>query len=91
MAAINGLSSAAYALGAIGAAFAAYSDWTQLTDGLAISTAGQASQTWLGQMIAATSVYAIIVLLVLKVRVRTHIIVRCVDRAANGCLSQGSV
>ena len=70
--AMSGINSAAYALGAIGAAFAALTDWTQLTDGVALTAAGQASQAWPGQMIAATSVFATIVLLVLKVRCQTH-------------------
>ena len=69
---MNGINSAAYAVGAVGAAFAACTDWTQLTDGFAMTAAGHASQAWPGQMIAATSVFATIVLLVLKVRMHKH-------------------
>ncbi len=84
--AMSGINSAAYAFGAIGAAFAAFTDWTQLTNGFALTAAGQASQAWPGQMIAATSVFATIVLLVLKVRRRTHHI----TVAVRYCAAEGS-
>ncbi len=84
--AMSGINSAAYALGAIGAAYAAFTDWTQLSNGFALTAAGQARQAWPGQMIAATSVFATIVLLVLKVRRRTHHI----TDAVRYCAEEGS-
>ena len=61
---MNGVNSAAYAVGAVGAACAAFTAWTQLSDKAVLTVAGQ---EWLGQMVSATYVFAVIVLLVLKV------------------------
>ena len=71
---IRGTASAAYAIGAVGAACAAVFDWTQLPQQFVLAGPGL---TWLCRMVSATSLFAVIVLLVLKVRLQDTVYRLC--------------